>query len=57
MVKKTKVDRIRNKLNKEDKEFKKLVAYLQPSVSYIYVMGIDIALKKYENIDKSIIRK
>lgn len=130
MVKKTKVDRIRNKLNKEDKEFKKLVAYLQPSVSYIDVMGqhlnvilensklrkekadfsrfrhnfapikdrmdkllekqnelfaklkeletenlklkyaigndknslnrynkIDIALKKYENIDKSIIRK
>ena len=39
MVKKTKVDRIRNKLNKEDKEFKKLVAYLQPSVSYIDVMG------------------
>ena len=39
MVKKTKVDRIHNKLNKEDKEFKKLVAYLQPSVSYIDVMG------------------
>jgi chromosome segregation ATPase len=39
MVKKTKVDRIRNKLSKEDKEFKRLVAYLQPSVSYIDVMG------------------
>ena len=39
MVKKTKLDLLHKKLTKEDKEFKKLVEYLQPSVSYIDVMG------------------
>ena len=39
MVKKTKLDVLHKKLTKEDKEFKKLVEYLQPSVYYIDVMG------------------